>query len=73
MRPTFTIGSLEAKVSTTAIWSSTRKVSRMVIRMKFREALRAIAALEQERLARRDLRQIGGQRARLAREHQRGI
>src|SRR3546814_8670411 len=31
MRPSFTTGSLEAKVSTTAICSRTRKVSRMLL------------------------------------------
>jgi hypothetical protein len=48
MRPTFTTGTLAAKVSTTAICSSTRKVSRMLSAVKLGKALGAVAALQQE-------------------------
>ena len=41
--------------------------------MEFLEALCAVAALQQERLAGRDLREISLQLARLAREHERRV
>ena len=44
-----------------------------VVGVEFGEAFGAIAALEQERLAFRDAREIGGQVARFAGEDQRGI
>ena len=73
MRPIFTTGSEAPKVSTTAICSSTRNVSRMMLAVKSRKALGAVAALQHERLALGRLREMRLQPPRLAGEHQRRI
>ena len=72
MRPTFTTGEAPAKVSTTAICRNTRKESRMLLAlMMLGEALGAVAALQQESLARGDPPKRFLQLARLACKDQR--
>ena len=73
IRPTFTTGTLPAKVSTTAICKMTRKGIADIVRVEFGKALGAVAALQQKRLALDDLGQIIGQVARLACKNQRRI
>ena len=71
MRPTFTTGEAPAKVSTTAICRKTRKKSRMLSRRMLGEAFGAIAALQQEGVARGDLCKRGLELPRLAGENER--